>query len=145
MTKTTNYKLNMPEVGDALSIAPLNENTQKIDALLRGMTKKVCGSYTGDGKMSVTIATPGMKPQAVVMRGYRYTEPVAAAMDIELATLREAQFGGGFILWIGQDITRNYWIKNGKLWDSYDQEEKNAYYERARSCSPAQTVVLPGH
>ncbi|MBR3704480.1 MAG: hypothetical protein IKM11_03210 [Oscillospiraceae bacterium] len=131
MTKTTNYKLNMPEAGDALSIAPLNENTQKIDALLHGMTKMACGSYTGSGSMSVTIATPGMKPQALLVRSCRGSEIAAQPIKLSEVLLSEvSQTASGFLMWIGQDIDINYWVTDGTIWDEEKQDYEDACYEK---------------
>lgn len=72
MKQTTNYGLKMPEVGDALSVVPLNENAQAIDAALytiaSGKVMMACGSYTGTGTASASIETPGFIPQVVLMR-----------------------------------------------------------------------------
>lgn len=131
MTKTTNYKLNMPEAGDALSIAPLNENTQKIDALLNGMTKMACGSYEGSGSMSVTIATPGMKPHALIVRSHRRSDPAVQPVALSEVSLEEVSHtGSGFIMWTGQDIEKNYWIKDGQIRDEATQKDVDAYREK---------------
>lgn len=72
MRQTTNYGLKMPEVGDVLSIVPLNENAQAIDTALytiaSGQVMMACGSYAGNDTTSVTIETPGFIPRVVLMR-----------------------------------------------------------------------------
>jgi hypothetical protein len=58
MQQTNQYKLNLIENGDQFSPAPLNENAQKVEAVLAGIQqqvalagncKKMIGSYIGTG------------------------------------------------------------------------------------------------
>lgn len=79
MKQTKNYLLNLMEAADALSAKPLNENAEKIEAALLaqqnaivGKLMMATGTYTGNGTRSVTIQTPGFKPEVVLVR-YRTT------------------------------------------------------------------------
>ena len=74
MRQTENFGLNLLEASDMLSVKPLNENMEKVEAALRaqqistaGKLMMATGTYTGDGSRSVTIQTPGFKPKAMIV------------------------------------------------------------------------------
>lgn len=88
MKQTENYSLNLLELSDPLSLKPLNENAEKIDAALKAQAEAAAGKlmmatgrYTGSGTRSVTIQTPGFTPRALMLRKARndwgYEEYVA--------------------------------------------------------------------
>ena len=75
MKQTTTYGLNLMESSDLLSAKPLNENAEKIDAVLAAQAEIVAGklmmatgSYTGDGTRSVIIQTDGFTPKVLLLR-----------------------------------------------------------------------------
>lgn len=121
MKETTNFKLKMPELSDTVSAAPLNENAQIIDAALHTVTSGMAGrlmiaagSYTGDGTMSVSIETPGMKAVAMLVRKKRTlgnrallagSTPVTYSIK-KYTDMMETE--GGWLLWMGTDIPISY-------------------------------------
>lgn len=118
MKQTTKYKLNMPELSDGFSVAALNENTQKIDDLLHSFVKMACGSYTGDGSMSVTIETPGVRPAALLVRARKKLSPALGVQhrnDIYIADT--ALESSGFVMWNGNNIATICWRKDGEVND----------------------------
>lgn len=75
MKQTENYGLNLLELSDPLSLKPLNENAEKIDAALKAQAEVTAGKlmmatgyYTGNDSRSVTIWTPGFTPKAMLLR-----------------------------------------------------------------------------
>lgn len=114
MKQTENYGLKLVELQDTLSPAPLNENAQMLDAVLHslataadGHLKIATGSYTGNGAMSVSIETPGLKPRAMLVRKRNtigctghYTLP-GWGITTHTDTL---EMTGGWLLWLGWDI-----------------------------------------
>ena len=126
MKQTTNYKLYMPEMSDALSPTPLNENAQLIDTALKELNdgvvsrlKIVYGSYAGNGNLNVSIPTPGIKPQALLMRSRRkYSAPFPSDYPRSDADLFDDDFTAtGFVMWVGQDIQKTYWVKGDDVYD----------------------------
>lgn len=119
MRQTENYGLNILELSDPLSVKPLNENAETIDAAMHtmatalpGKAMMACGSYSGDGTRSVTINTPGFRPQAVLMR--QNTGDVRGS----LGTAQAMTVSGGWCLWIGTDMQASYGVSayvNGEL------------------------------
>lgn len=118
MKQTENFKLSLMEMTDLLSVKPLNENAEKIDATLTAQAqeigarlKLVGGSYTGDGKHSVTIQTPGIRPQALLMRRVRTVGAMGGVPRFE----RECGFsdasvdGCCWLMWRGEDIPVQYY------------------------------------
>lgn len=78
MRQTENFGLSLIETADMLSLKPMNENTEKIDAALAAQSEKIAGklmmatgSYTGSGTRSVTIQTSGFTPRALIIRKAR--------------------------------------------------------------------------
>lgn len=78
MRQTEHFGLSLIETADMLSLKPLNENTEKIDAALAAQAEAIAGklmmatgSYTGTGTRSVTIQTPGFTPKALIVRKAR--------------------------------------------------------------------------
>ena len=74
MKQTEHFGFQMMEAADLLSAKPLNENAAAMDAALQEQKNAILarlmmatGSYTGDGRRSVAIQTPGFKPQVVLM------------------------------------------------------------------------------
>lgn len=130
MKQTTQYKLNMPELSDGLSVAALNENAQKLDDLLHGLVKMASGSYTGNGSMSVTIETPGVRPAALLVRSSAQLTPVA-----QLKRKRDIVFGdddlksSGFVMWGGANIATKCWRKEGELYDPVTEVLESGYRE----------------
>lgn len=102
MKQTKNYLLNLMEVADVLSAKPLNENAEKIEEALlaqqnaiAGKLMMATGSYTGNGRRSVTIQTPGFKAKALLLRSTHSTGwPQSTAIS----------------LWLGQNIDTGYLI-----------------------------------
>lgn len=119
MKETTNYKLKMPEVSDPLSIVPLNQNAQAIDTALRAMASAMggkvvmaCGSYTGDGAMSRTIVTAGIKPVALIMYATKYDTLTSGVSkdEVRLRLLQDEKCG--FSAWCGADMDAWYWYRD---------------------------------
>lgn len=50
MQQTEKYQFNLIEGGDDFSPEPLNQNTQRAEALLAGRARIISGSYTGTGQ-----------------------------------------------------------------------------------------------
>lgn len=131
MKETTNYKLKMPEVSDPLSITPLNENAQMIDAVLYALggsaLRMVSGKYTGSGSMSAVIETPGIRPVALFMRlaetavgksgHYKKSDVVIAKQTVD----------PGFAMWCGNDLEAVYWERDGEMYDSASGATVPAY------------------
>lgn len=74
MRQTENFGLNLIDASDMLSLKPLNENMEKVDAVLRaqqtstaGKLMMATGTYSGDGGRSVTIQTPGIRPKTLIV------------------------------------------------------------------------------
>ena len=120
MKQTEKYGLNLLEMKDAISPAPLNENAQVIETLLHnlsvaaeGQLKIASGSYTGTGTMSVSIETPGVKPRAMLVRrqpligcgGHHTYQDPAWVVPIYTDKL---EMEGGWLLWLGWDIPVTY-------------------------------------
>ena len=126
MKQTKNFLLNLMEAADALSVKPINENTEKIEAALlaqqAGGVMMAVGSYMGDGKMSVSIETPGMKPKILFVReqptslGCSGWYPSGKGFTIGDNT-DTLEMDGGWLLWLGQDIPVEYGYVTG-----YDDE-----------------------
>ena len=130
MKQTTNYKLNMPDVSDGLSVVPLNENTQKLDNLIRGLAKMASGSYTGTGSMKVTIETPGMRPAALLVRACAKLSPNMALKKREDILFYDVELGSsGFVMWNGNNIAKNCWRKEGTVYDPITEETVSGYRE----------------
>lgn len=101
MKQTKNYLLNLMEVVDVLSAKPLNENAEKIEEALlaqqnaiAGKLMMATGSYTGNGKRSVTIQTPGFQAKALLLRERYSGWPQSTNIS----------------LWLGQNIDTGYLI-----------------------------------
>ena len=130
MKQTTQYKLNMPELSDGLSVAALNENTQKIDDLMHGLVKMVSGSYTGNGSMRVTIETPGMRPAALLMRARKKLTPVLGVHsrgDIYFSDT--ALESSGFVMWNGDNVATMCWRADGEVYDPVTEMLEIGYRE----------------
>lgn len=74
MKQTEHYGFQMMETEDLMSAKPLNENAVAMDTALQEQKNAILarlmmatGSYTGDGTRSVTIPTPGFRPQLLLM------------------------------------------------------------------------------
>ena len=133
MKQTENYELNLLEIKDTLSPVPLNENAQMIDAALKTLTtataerlKIASGSYTGNGAMSVTIQTPGLKPRAMLVRmrtpiGYKGQYAYEQPGWVISRYIDRLEVSGGWLLWFGWDIPVTYSYvteyENGKATD----------------------------
>ena len=121
MKQTENFGLKQLESSDLLSAAPLNENAALIDAALQahqtaisGRLKAVGGRYTGDGTMSVTIETPGIRPQILLM--YPIGTRVGAVQKIPYPTQSECSFNSAsmngqisWYAWRGEDVSLSYY------------------------------------
>ena len=122
MKKTEILGLNLMEAADVLSVKPLNENTAAIDSVLGAIVGKTSsvvrmatGRYTGNGSRSVTIQTPGFAPKFVVMRSkqrHGYTLDKALPTADELVMMQGPTVNGGWALWMGSDMTGDYYETN---------------------------------
>ena len=131
MKQTTNYKLNMPEMSDGLSVVPLNENTQKIDTLLHSLTRMTSGSYTGTGSMSVTIETPGMRPAALLVRSREDISTTLRRYRKDEIFFGEVRFfSSGFVMWSGSSIKKPYWLKSDPIYDAVVEEWVDGYEQK---------------
>ena len=100
MRQTEKFGLNLPDLTDGVSLAPINENTEKIAALLGANTRLCSGTYDGDGSSSKRIETPGMTPVAVLMNGRKKAGGENnAPVDLSVP--------GGWVLWVGEDLPAN--------------------------------------
>mgnify|MGYP003293318994 CR=1 FL=1 len=130
MKQTSKYKLNMPELSDGLSVAALNENMQKVDALLCGLSKMASGSYTGTGSMSVTIETPEMRPAALLVRACAQLTPTMTLKKKEDIIFNDVKLeSSGFVLWNGNNIAKKCWRKEGEVYDPVTEEVVSGYRE----------------
>lgn len=137
MKKTEILGLNLMEAADVLSAKPLNENTAAIDELLGaviGKTNSVVrmetGSYQGNGKRSVTIQTPGFTPKFVVMRSkqkHGYTLNDAPRVADRLEYMQGPTVSGGWALWMGSDMTGQYY--ESRTENRYDSDTGEWYEE----------------
>ena len=137
MKQTEKYGLNLLEMKDTLSPVPLNENAQVIDAALNTLAaerlKLAVGSYTGNGAMSVTIRTPGLKPKAMLVRKRRV---IGCSGSLSVLPTRwnttmftdKLEVDGGWLLWLGWDIPVQYTYVT-----SYDEEGNAVSGENADS------------
>ena len=110
MKQTENFKLSLMEASDLLSAKPLNENAEKIDtalavhaAALSGKLMMAVGTYVGNDTRSVTVQTPGFKPQAMLMREQ---DPNGVRSGAESGM----SVSGGWCLWLGSDLPAEYSI-----------------------------------
>lgn len=106
MKRTEHFELIVLETADQLSPKPLNENVQKLDEVMGGMTEELRkrvmmakGSYTGDGTASVTIRTPGFRPEVVFMRQKR---PLGVSAEGVVHT-DSFSVDGGWARWAGEE------------------------------------------
>ena len=104
MKQTEKYRLNLMEMNDTLSPAPLNENAQTVDAAMNSLADRLqskvhmaFGSYTGNGTNRVTIQTPGFKPQVVLMR------TKGDWLDGGLLYYQAMAVNDGWCLWMGEE------------------------------------------
>lgn len=143
MRQTINLALNLMETADLLSAKPLNDNAEAIDTAIKGLQDKAAaadtsirnlaaslngvvssslkmaaGSYVGDGTRSVTLATPGFRPQIILMS---VRETVNGSAGITQKTMISVQ--GGWCLWIGADIAATYNVRS-RSDESYDMTTK---------------------
>lgn len=102
MKQTENYGLNLLELSDPLSLKPLNENAEKIDAALKaqaevaaGKLMMATGCYTGNGTRSVTIQTSGFTPRALMLR---------KSLTAKWGNYNDTHW------WLGSDISITYGI-----------------------------------
>lgn len=109
MNKTKNFGLNLIEASDPMSLKPLNENAEKIDAALLAQQTVIAGKlmmakgvYTGDGNRVVTIQTPGFKPHAVIVRSKGDVITGDYAIENRIAVK------GGWCIWLGADLPASY-------------------------------------
>lgn len=121
MKQTENYSLNLLELSDPLSLKPLNENAQTVDTVLeehasaiQGRVMMACGSYTGNGTRTVSIRTPGFKPQIVLMKtaqkvGFSMWKDTTGANHFE-EILSSIGVSAGWCLWLGSDVSASYRI-----------------------------------
>lgn len=107
MKQTSKFKLNLVEASDSMSMKPLNENTEAIEQALSEVLNAVSARtlvasdrYTGTGTRSVTIQTPGFKPQAVLIR--QEESKVDSNKDSYMRVL------GGWCMWHGEDMAAVY-------------------------------------
>ena len=97
MRQTEKFGLNLPDLTDPMSLAPLNENTEKIAALLGANVWLCSGTYEGDGSAEKRIETPGLTPVAVLMNSQK-------TAGGEYNTSVELSVPGGWVLWVGEDL-----------------------------------------
>ena len=105
MKLTNLLGLTLMDAEDQLSARPLNENAQKLDEVVGGIAQKLgniammaYGSYVGNGNASVTIQTPGFKPEVVFMRQKR--ELGVSAEGIVYSDSYSVD--GGWAYWAGE-------------------------------------------
>ncbi len=119
MKKTEHFSLNLMEAADILSAKPLNENTSKIDAVLKaqadtaaGKIMLATGRYTGTGGRTVTLLTPGFKPLAMLLR-----------------RVSNLSWGNeyGTCWWLGNDIPVGYTIIGASDSPHYGYEPGETY------------------
>lgn len=70
MQHTNQYQFNLIESGDAFSAEPLNENAEKMEEALKGLSDQahvVSGSYTGTGSSGGLTVTVGFNPKLVII------------------------------------------------------------------------------
>ena len=104
MRQTEKFGLNLPDLTDPVSLAPLNENTEKIAALLGANVWLCSGTYEGDGTAAKRIETPGLTPVVVLMNS-RKTAGGGDNGKIDLSV------PGGWVLWVGVDLPALYYTK----------------------------------
>ncbi len=90
MQQTETYKLNKPEMSDLMSLAPLNENMDKVEGALTALTARtvtlenlriMVGRYVGGGNNTGTLINLGARPVAVAAFGpIVYQSKVAMAV-----------------------------------------------------------------
>ena len=119
MKKTANLGLNLPELSDPLSLRPLNENAETLDAAIGAMAGQIngcvvmaSGSYTGNGADAVAIQTPGMQAQIVLMRKMAAiggSDRSGGVLEQEFNFEGGAISSTGWVLWRGADIAVRYY------------------------------------
>ena len=104
MRQTVNLGLNLMDAADPLSAKPLNENAEIIDAVIKGLQdaatgrfRMASGSYVGNGTRSVTLDTPGFRPQAILVS---VRETVNGSAGSTQKTTIAVQ--GGWCLWVAK-------------------------------------------
>lgn len=118
MRFTEKFGLNLPEVTDPVSIAPINDNTEMIAALLGKNIRMACGTYLGDDGASKRIETPGMKPVAVLMNSAGAVGGMETRIDGSLFPLaNNLSVPSGWLLWVGADLPAKYYEKKQTAYD----------------------------